>query len=102
MSSFFHLTHHDHHREDRGRSAVLYLLLDTDGFRDLWGQRIDGVSGRLEGKPYVVRHLHERANRVSTSFGNAITAEGFLYETSRRTGNLWRLSSPGADEPPRR
>jgi hypothetical protein len=77
-------------------------LLDTDGFRDLWGQRIGGVSGRPEGKPYVVRHLHKTANIVSTSFGNAITAEGFLYETTRLTANLWRLSSPRVDEASRR
>lgn len=75
-------------------SSVLYLLLDTDGFRELWGQRIDGASGRPVGKPYVICHLHKTANVVSTSLGNAITAEAFLYETTRLTGDLWRLPSP--------
>jgi hypothetical protein len=34
----------------------------------------------------------------STSLGNSVTADGFLYETLNRTGNLWRLirSSPAS------
>ena len=72
-------------------SSTLYLLLDADGYRDLWGQKIDGAS-RPIGKPFVVRHLHH-SNGVSTSFGNAITAQGFLYESTRVTSNLWRLEA---------
>jgi hypothetical protein len=75
-------------------SSTLYLLLDTDGFRDLWGQRI-GPAGHPVGKPFVVRHLHH-ATGVSTSFGNAITPQGFLYESTRVTGNLWRLAPPAS------
>ncbi len=71
-------------------SSTLYLLLDTDGFRDLWGQKVD-ASSRVTGKPFVVRHLHHTTG-VSTSFGNAITSQGFLYESTRVTGNLWRLA----------
>ena len=74
-------------------SRVLYLLLDTDGFRCLWGQHVDPVSGRLEGQPYPVRHLHQTGG-ASTSFGNAVTAEGFMYERTRTTQNLWRLVAP--------
>jgi hypothetical protein len=75
-------------------SSTLYLLLDTDGFRDLWGQRV-GVDGRPAGKPYIVRHLHN-ATGVSTSLGNAITEQGFLYEAVRLTGNIWRLIPEGS------
>ncbi len=71
-------------------SSLLYLLLDADGFRDLWGQKIDAL-GHVVGNPYVVRHLHH-TNGVSTSFGNAITTQGFLYETTKLTGNLWHLA----------
>ena len=70
-------------------SSTLYLLLDTDGFRDLWGQKVDR-SGRPVGTPFVVRHLHHTTG-VSTSFGNAITSQGFLYEATRMTGNLWQF-----------
>jgi len=70
-------------------SSTLYLLLDTDGFRDLWGQKVDAL-GRAVGKPFDVRHLHHTTG-VGTSLGNAVTEQGFLYESTRFTGNLWRL-----------
>ncbi|HET9012244.1 MAG TPA: hypothetical protein VFN38_10555, partial [Gemmatimonadaceae bacterium] len=75
-------------------SRILYLLLDTDGFRCLWAQRVD-ASGRLEGKPYAARHFHG-ANESSfgTSFGNAITADGFVLDGTRRMGNIWLLAAP--------
>jgi hypothetical protein len=71
-------------------SSVLYLLLDTDGFRCLWGQRVDRA-GRLVGKPFAVRHLHEQNPAFGTTLGNAISPEGFLFEGTLLTGNLWRL-----------
>jgi Tol biopolymer transport system component len=78
-------------------SRVLYLLLDTDGFRCLWGQRVDAVTGRLAGSPFAVRHFHRSDNEaqgMSTSFGNPITTDGFMYEDANVIGNLWRLHVP--------
>jgi hypothetical protein len=73
-------------------STVAYLLLDTDGSRCLWGQRIDSARMRVVGKPFPVRHFHAYANAgLSTSLGNAINADGFLYEGQSQTGSLWRL-----------
>jgi Tol biopolymer transport system component len=74
-------------------SRTLYLLLDTDGFRCLWGQRIDasGPGGRVE----PVRHFHDgQLDRggPSTSLGNPMTRDGFVYERTEGTGNLWRLT----------
>ena len=75
-------------------SRTVYLLLDTDGFRCLWGQRLD-TAGRLEGKPAPVRHFHGADwAALSTSFGNTITPNGFLYATMRRRGNIWSLVRP--------
>jgi Tol biopolymer transport system component len=74
-------------------STILYLLLDTDGTRDLWGQRVDPASGHLMGVPYVVRHLHGSSiEGVSTSLGNAITEGGFLYEANTTMSSLWKFS----------
>ena len=79
-------------------SQMLHLFLDTDGFRCLWGQRVD-ESGHLTGPPFVVRHLHQ-AGGASTSFGNSITREGLLYERTNTTANLWRIVNPKAEERP--
>jgi hypothetical protein len=79
-------------------SRVLYLLLDTDGFRCLWGQRIDAETGALVGHPFAVRHFHTTVG-MGTSFGNAITAEGFLYEAADPSANLWKLTPSQRPQP---
>jgi dipeptidyl aminopeptidase/acylaminoacyl peptidase len=78
-------------------SRVLYVLLDLDGFRCLYGQRVDPATGRLIGTPASVRHFHDRNSQqgFGTGFGDAISSEGFLYEGIRVTGNVWRLLEPG-------
>ena len=75
-------------------SRILYLLLDTDRARCLWAQPVDSATGRLVGKPYVVRHFHELSvsGGFGTSLGNAVTAQGFLYEANSVRSNLWRLT----------
>jgi Tol biopolymer transport system component len=74
-------------------SKVLYLLLDTDGFRCIWGQRIDPQTGALVGKPFAVRHFHTTVG-MSTSFANPVTTGGFIYEAADVTANLWKLTTP--------
>jgi Tol biopolymer transport system component len=72
-------------------SRTVYLVFDTDGFRCLWGQRLT-ASGGLDGVPVPVRHFHGSDwTQLSTSFGNTITRDGFLYATIRRRGNIWSL-----------
>ena len=50
------------------------------------------------GLPFAVRHFHASVNitgqAMSTSFGNPITPDGFMYEDSNMIGNLWRLQTP--------
>jgi Tol biopolymer transport system component len=73
-------------------SRTLYLFLDTDGFRCLWGQRIDPVTGRPQGSVFAVRHFHVQTdNGPSTSLGNPVNHQGLLYERISRTGDIWRL-----------
>ena len=73
-------------------SRTVYLFRDVDGFRCLWGRRIDQKTGELAGGLFAVRHFHAQATGgPSTSLGNPITADGFLYERTYRTGDLWRL-----------
>jgi serine/threonine protein kinase len=73
-----------------GDSRTLYLMLDTDGFRCLWGQQIT-ADGRFAGEPVAVRHMHDLRG-VSTSVGNAISSAGeFLYERMQDSSDIWRL-----------
>jgi len=76
-------------------SRVLYLLLDTDGFRCIWGQSID-AAGRLVGKPFAVRHFHTTQG-MSTSMGNAVNADGFVYEAADMTANIWKMTIPSGE-----
>ena len=71
-------------------SRVLYLLLDTDGFRCIWGQPVD-ATGRLVGKPAAVRHFHTTQG-MSTSMGNPVNADGFIYEAADMTANIWKMT----------
>ena len=71
-------------------SRIVYLLLDTDGSRCLWAQRIDS-SGAPVGNPVIVRHFHSTQG-ISTSFGDAITSDGFLYEAAEESANVWKLT----------
>jgi hypothetical protein len=71
---------------------LLYLLLERDGFRDLWAQRIDPARGTAVGDPFVVEHLHDPRRRWgSTPFGNAIVSNAFVFSQVEMTGSIWLL-----------
>ena len=64
-------------------SRVLYLLLDTDGFRCLWAQRVDPATGRPVGTPTVARHLHDLVG-VSTSLRQRDHRTGVSLRSGQR------------------
>ena len=71
---------------------LLYLLLERDGFRDLYAQRIDRSRGTPVGEPFIVRHLHDPTRRWgSTPFGNAIVSSAFVFTQVEMTGSIWLL-----------
>jgi len=71
---------------------LLYLLLERDGFRDLYAQRIDQARGTPVGEPFIVQHLHDPTRRWgSTPFGNAIVSNAFVFTQVEMTGNIWLL-----------
>jgi Tol biopolymer transport system component len=75
-------------------SRMVYLLLDSDGFRCLWGRPLD-ADGRPDGPVTAIRHFHGAEwAALSTSFGNAITPQGLLYGTIKSRGNVWSLTRP--------
>ena len=79
---------------------LLYLLLERDGFRDLYAQRIDSARGTPVGKPSIVQHLHDPRRRWgSTPFGSAIVSNAFVFSQVETTGSIWLLYPEPA--PPR-
>jgi serine/threonine protein kinase/Tol biopolymer transport system component len=71
---------------------LLYLLLERDGFRDLYAQRIDQARGTPVGEPFIVQHLHDPTRRWgSTPFGNAIVRNAFVFTQVEMTGDIWLL-----------
>jgi serine/threonine protein kinase/Tol biopolymer transport system component len=71
---------------------LLYLLLERDGFRDLYAQRIDQAHGTPVGEPFIVQHLHDPTRRWgSTPFGNAIVSNAFVFSQVEMTGSIWLL-----------
>jgi hypothetical protein len=74
---------------------LLYLLLEGDGFRDLYAQRVDTTRGIPVGEPFIVQHLHEPSRRWgSTPFGTAIVSNAFVFSQVEMTGSIWLLD-PG-------
>jgi eukaryotic-like serine/threonine-protein kinase len=81
-------------------SRLLYLLLERDGFRDLYAQRLDSARGTLVGEPFVVQHLHDPRRRWgSTSLGNAIVRNAFVFSQLEMTGSIWLLDPRGNTRP---
>ena len=71
---------------------LLYLLLERDGFRDLYAQRMDSARGTPVGEPFIVEHLHDPRRRWgSTSFGTAIVSNAFVFTQVEMTGSIWLL-----------
>ena len=72
---------------------LLYLLLESDGFRDLYAQRMDPARGVPVGEPFIVQHLHDPRRRWgSTLYGTAITSNAFIFGQGELTGSIWLLT----------
>jgi len=73
---------------------LLYFLSERDGFRCLWGQRLDRKTRHPEGAPFPVYHFHH-AQQSLTNLGSpgkvglSVTKGGLLFSMSEMTGNIW-------------
>jgi hypothetical protein len=69
---------------------LLYLLLERDGFRCLYALRLEPITGRPAGEPFLVHHFHDASRRWgSTGFGSATVTGMFLAELHEASGNIW-------------
>jgi Tol biopolymer transport system component len=75
---------------------LLYLLLENDGFRDLYAQRVDPIRGTPVGAPFIVQHLHDPRRRWgSTPYGTGIVRNAFVFTQTESEGSIWLLT-PGS------
>jgi hypothetical protein len=70
--------------------GVLYVLLETDGFRCAYGLRLDPITGLPRGEPFPVAHVHNSAWRWgSTGYGSAVGTGLFVASLYDTRGNIW-------------
>jgi hypothetical protein len=71
-------------------SSILYVLLESDGFRCLYGMRLDPKTGYAQGTPFPVEHFHDTTLRWgTTSTGNAIASGLCVVDLYEIRGNIW-------------
>jgi Tol biopolymer transport system component len=82
---------------------TLYFPSERDGFRCLWGQRLESATRRPAGAPFVVRHFHEAQRPSMTGFtlsGEkvlqfAVAVDKIVYNLTQVTGNIWMIRRDG-------
>jgi hypothetical protein len=77
--------------------ALRVIDVRTGNARDLVvataGDRLDRPHASPDNRwlAFIVRHFHSTKG-ISTSFGEPITAEGFLYEAAEESAHVWKLT----------
>jgi serine/threonine protein kinase len=70
--------------------SLLYALLETDGFRCLYGLRLDPQTGQPRGNPSLIAHFHDAARSWgSTGRGSAAVKGLFVADLFETTSNVW-------------
>ena len=79
--------------------SLLYLLLETDGFRCLYGLKVDPNSGQPRGTPFLIAHFHDAARKWgSTGMGSAAVRGLFVADLFETTSNIWMASFAGSEK----
>jgi Tol biopolymer transport system component len=70
--------------------GVLYVLLESDGFRCVYGLRLDPATGQPRGEPFIVAHIHDATLRWGTTgYGSAVATGLFVADLYETRGNIW-------------
>ncbi len=74
---------------------TIFFLSDRDGFRCIWGQRLDVSTKRPVGKAYAVHHFHRISRSLSNVPGTVATvglsarANELFFSLGEVIGNVW-------------
>jgi hypothetical protein len=70
--------------------GLFYVVLQLDGFRCLYGLKLDRRSGLPIGERFPVVHIHDSAWRLSsTGYGSAVGTDLFVAQIFESRGNIW-------------
>jgi serine/threonine protein kinase/Tol biopolymer transport system component len=70
--------------------GLLYVLLESDGFRCVYGLKLDRRTGLPQGEAFPVVHVHNATWRWgSTGYGSAVGNGLFVAQLYESRGNIW-------------
>ena len=76
-------------------SRTLYFMSERDGFRCVWGQRIDPASLTLVGQAFPVYHSHRARRSMKniplSAFSMWIAGNELFFIQAEQTGNIWLM-----------
>jgi eukaryotic-like serine/threonine-protein kinase len=79
--------------------ATIYFLSERDGFRCIWGQRLDPETKRPQGPPFSVAHFHQASrSMVDAGFNMSVTSDSLVFALTDLTGNVWMVEPETAPE----
>jgi serine/threonine protein kinase len=75
--------------------GLVYFFTNLDGFRCLYGQRLDRDTKRPVGDPFPVQHFHSGRFRLlaAAAAGPAVLSDGFIFALSAYSSNVWLATS---------
>lgn len=78
---------------------LLYFISERDGFRCIWGQRLDPATKTAVDPPFAVQHFHAAARTLLTNFranpsqiGFSASTRGLVYSLEELRGNIWTMA----------
>jgi eukaryotic-like serine/threonine-protein kinase len=85
--------------EDKPRwsadGRIVYFTSERDGFRCIWGQRVDPATGRSAGAQFAAHHSHRTRRSLKdmnlATLGIAVTGKEIFFSQIESTGNVWMM-----------
>lgn len=77
---------------------VIYYIAERDGFRCIWGQRLERGTRRLQGEPFAVRHFHQSRYALTDprnpgESSMAAARDRLVFTMFETTGNVWHMKT---------
>ncbi|MFN7993355.1 MAG: protein kinase [Bryobacteraceae bacterium] len=81
-------------------AAAIYFVSEGDGFRCLWGQRLDRTTRRPSGEPFALAHFHSArqtlrgAGSQAYLLGLSAAAGQVVFSMAEVKGTIWLEEKP--------